>query len=343
MSGPRLSVLMPNYNHARFLPAALDAILAQSYRPLELVIVDDGSTDDSLVVLERYQRQAPELIRVIQNERNLGVLPTLQHLVTTAAGEYVYFAAADDLVLPGFFDRCMTALARNPTAGLCSTLTRTMNESGAVQGVMKTPVVLARDGFLGPGEVLAALRRHGSWFNGNATILRRAALVEAGGFRKELGPYCDGFIYGVIALKHGACFVPEPLTVHRRMEGTYSQRVGVDIDAVLRVLDHAERFMRQEYADLFPPDYVEDWKRDMYFIAALPFATSPESGGLAKLERLVPSTSATDRMFHSLARNWPALARTVARPYLFAKLRHAQIGRVILRRLAHARLSSRSR
>lgn len=342
MSGPTLSVMMANYNHAKFLPEALDALLAQSYRPLEIVVIDDGSTDGSVDVLEGYRMRHPALIRVVKNDRNLGVLHNAPRLVSMAAGDYVYFAAADDRILPDFLERSMNCLTQNPGAGLCSTLSRIMDESGKLQGIVRMPIVLSEDGFLGPDQVLATLRARGNWFMGNTTIFRRAALIDAGGFRAALGSYCDGFASLVIALRNGACFVPVPLAVWRRMAGTYSQGSIADIEATLGVLDTAEQLMRTAFADLFPEDYVEQWKRDMYFGVASWHAMSSDTAGFARARRLVPATTVTDRAFDRLAQSWPRLARTLVKPYLFAKLGRGRLWSGIGRRLTHLSMSIRS-
>src|SRR3954464_2600182 len=71
MNTPTLSVLMPNYNHAHYLPTSVGAILAQSYQPMEILILDDGSTDGSYSILEEFARLEPR-IRLSRNERNMG-------------------------------------------------------------------------------------------------------------------------------------------------------------------------------------------------------------------------------------------------------------------------------
>ena len=66
-----VSVTLPNYNHAKLLPRALDALLSRFLKPAEIIIVDDASTDESLTVIEWYAANHPEII-VLRNERNLG-------------------------------------------------------------------------------------------------------------------------------------------------------------------------------------------------------------------------------------------------------------------------------
>src|ERR1700753_2127860 len=99
MNLPTLSVLIPNYNHAHYLPEALESILSQSVKPLEIIVVDDASKDNSIAVLEEYSRKHP-LIKYYKNEKNRGVVATLNRCIELAAGEYVFLPGADDRTMP---------------------------------------------------------------------------------------------------------------------------------------------------------------------------------------------------------------------------------------------------
>jgi glycosyltransferase involved in cell wall biosynthesis len=97
---PTLSVVLPNYNHAKFVGRALAALLGQEHAADEIIVIDDGSTDDSVAVIERIAAAAPT-IRLLRNPSNIGVIPTLQRGLEAAHGTYIYFAASDDWVFPG--------------------------------------------------------------------------------------------------------------------------------------------------------------------------------------------------------------------------------------------------
>ncbi|MBM3804581.1 MAG: glycosyltransferase family 2 protein [Acidimicrobiia bacterium] len=86
---PTLSVIIPNYNHAAFLPRSLGAILAQSVQPLEIIVMDDASTDNSVEVIESFVRRHPH-IRLHRNARNLGVVANGNRAVDLAQGDYMY-------------------------------------------------------------------------------------------------------------------------------------------------------------------------------------------------------------------------------------------------------------
>src|SRR5258708_29809920 len=118
---PTLSVVVPNYNHAQHLPTSLPAILNQSFKPIEVIVLDDASTDNSVEVIRRFEAENP-LVRLVKNEKNLGVMPNLNKGVQLAKGDYVFIGSADDEIIPGLFEKSMQLLAQYPQAGLSCTI-----------------------------------------------------------------------------------------------------------------------------------------------------------------------------------------------------------------------------
>ncbi len=211
-----LSVVMPNYNHARYLPRALDAILSQSVPAREVLVLDDASTDNSVEVVEAIAKQNPT-IKLIRNERNLGVVATMNRGTSLATSRYLLFAAADDYVLPGFFESCLTLLDRHPQAGLCTTFdSAQFGEGGRIE---LNPSEWGETGYYSPDDVCRVLKHT---IPGHATICRRDALLALGGFATELAWYCDWFALVALAFRHGACHVPESLAIRVLMPENYS-------------------------------------------------------------------------------------------------------------------------
>ncbi|WP_424813617.1 glycosyltransferase [Roseococcus sp. YIM B11640] len=100
---PLVSVIIPNFNHARFLPQRIESILKQNYTKFELLILDDASTDDSAEVIERYRAAHPDVIRVIRNEQNAGnVFRQWRKGVAEAKGELIWICESDDFAEPDF-------------------------------------------------------------------------------------------------------------------------------------------------------------------------------------------------------------------------------------------------
>jgi glycosyltransferase involved in cell wall biosynthesis len=230
---PTLSVVVPNYNHGRYLKAALEAHLVQSTAPCEVIVVDDASTDDSRSIVEDVAARHPA-VRLIRVERNGGVNAAINRGLREARGDFVCFSAADDLVSPDFAARSLAILAEHPTAGVCfSDPAEMVGDSGVVQPL---PLRLRdRPSLIVPAE-LERLLKH-SWFGfpGHAVLYRRDALLAVGGFDDELRWYADWFATCVLAFRHGACYVPEVLAVFRVSPGSYHAR-GLRVTAVQRAL-----------------------------------------------------------------------------------------------------------
>lgn len=214
---PTLSVIIPNYNHAALIPSALTAILEQSARPKEVFVIDDGSTDNSVEVIESFARRDP-IVQLIRNERNCGVLASAARGFESSMGDFIFFAAADDRVLPGFFERSLRLLAEHPQAGLSFAFHSTIN--GVTGEINPNPNELSPEACYFTPQQLAEKVWGG--IPGHSALIKRAAFVEAGGYLPELKWHCDWFNSLVIAFRHGACFIPECLSLIREMPTSYS-------------------------------------------------------------------------------------------------------------------------
>src|SRR5574337_525468 len=96
---PRISVVMPTYNGERFLRAALESILGQSFRDFEVIVIDDGSTDSTPAILREFAAKDPRVI-VLTNDHNLGIAGATNRGLAVARGEYIALHDHDDISLP---------------------------------------------------------------------------------------------------------------------------------------------------------------------------------------------------------------------------------------------------
>ena len=108
-----VSVLLCNYNDARYLRDSLSAICTQSRLPEEVIVLDDGSTDDSLKIIEDFGRRYP-FVRILKNETNRGLLYSINRALEEARCDFVVWAAADDRLMPQFLERNAQCLKRVP-------------------------------------------------------------------------------------------------------------------------------------------------------------------------------------------------------------------------------------
>ncbi|MDD5079043.1 MAG: glycosyltransferase [Candidatus Omnitrophica bacterium] len=260
MGIPTLSVVMSNYNHAKYIAEALEAVLSQSFKPIEVIVIDDASTDNSIEIIGGIIRNS-SVVKFVKNVKNVGGIYNVNKFLNLIKGDYFYSAAADDKILPGFFEKSMELLARYPQAGFCSTRTLCIDAEGRNKGVLYVPAILNKGGFISPEKTLALFYRHGTWMQGNTVIFRKRALIDSGGFIPELHSFCDGFMHQVIAAKYGACFIPQPLAAWRRLNDNYSIMITRDSKVYVQLVDRAKKMMLTTYRDLFSADYVNAWEK----------------------------------------------------------------------------------
>lgn len=117
---PKISILMGIYNCAKTLPEAVDSILAQTYPHWELILCDDGSSDDTYAVAEGYRQQYPEKIILLKNARNMGLNHTLNHCLQHATGEYIARMDGDDISMPERFEKELRFLQTHPEYAIVS-------------------------------------------------------------------------------------------------------------------------------------------------------------------------------------------------------------------------------
>ncbi len=112
-----VSVIIPTYNRASYIGEAIDSVLTQIFRDWELIVVDDGSTDDTAKVLEKYRRQDPRIHYVRQ--KNAGSSRARNTAITHISGKYVAFLDDDDRWLPKKLEMQVQFMESNPTIGFC--------------------------------------------------------------------------------------------------------------------------------------------------------------------------------------------------------------------------------
>src|ERR1700753_3521498 len=113
MHPPRVSLGMPVYNGEKYLEAALDSLLAQTFTSFELIVCDNASTDGTQAICERYAARDSR-IRYERNERNMGASWNFNPVYSLARAPYFKQAAHDDLCEPEFLERCVAVLDRDP-------------------------------------------------------------------------------------------------------------------------------------------------------------------------------------------------------------------------------------
>jgi glycosyltransferase involved in cell wall biosynthesis len=267
-----VTIIIPNRNHAHYLPRALDAMLAQTWTKLEIIVVDDASSDSSCSVVVDYEKRDPRVRLVALNEHH-GINRAVNTALASTRGEFVHIAGADDFVEPIFVERCVAEMNRNPGVGLSFSDPTEFHEHG--QRVIRFPLYLNDCPiYYDRATLIDLLKRNYFHISANTGLYRTIAFREAGGYRPELLWLCDWFATLVIALRHGACFLPEQLTYLTIRSDSYSGRSLRDAKAQRPLLEQVLRLLASPgYSDIAPTMrsaglIPEDQLRTLYWLLA---------------------------------------------------------------------------
>ncbi|MEW6285732.1 MAG: glycosyltransferase [Chloroflexota bacterium] len=209
MENPLVSVIIPNYNHARFLGGAIRSVLEQTYRPVEIIVVDDGSTDNSAEVAAAFGDQ----IRYIY-QTNAGLSAARNTGLRAAQGELIGVLDADDMYEPNFLETLVAALQADPEADGVYCGYRFVDEAN-------NPLPQIENRPVPPGELYTALL-DGNFFVPESVFLRRRVYDDVGFFDESLRACEDWDVWLRAAKKYRLIHSPHILTRHRVLAGSMS-------------------------------------------------------------------------------------------------------------------------
>lgn len=226
---PLVSVVLPVFNAGSLVGAAIDSVLRQTLTDLELIVVDDGSTDDTRAVLGRYQDRR---LRVLGFKSNRGVVHALNFGVAAATSTYIARLDADDRAMPNRLRRQMDLLQSDESIGLVFSGWRWLDHSGA-----------RSRGIVAPSTSHAALRlglHFGNPIVHSSVVFHRQRWLDAGGYMQQDWPAED---YGLWVRMSRMCqvhAVPEALVLMNHSKGGISaQHATSQLAAVSRIASDA--------------------------------------------------------------------------------------------------------
>lgn len=259
-----LSIIVANYNHGPLIARSLGALTAQMPAGSEIVLVDDGSTDDSIAVIERLQVRCPS-IRLIRHDVNRGVSAAVQTALDAATGDYLFFSAADDWILPNLLPRALSALSANPEAAFFCSSVAVFNDQDKVVGFRPAMVPRTTAGYVSPGEARRLFAGADNFVIGTSVVHRRKCLAEVGYFDNSLGSLCDGMAYRLMALRYGFFFDPDVLASFGISPESYSARSALSVPDSMRMVDTATRWIRRQFPEDVRDRYAGLFARRLRF------------------------------------------------------------------------------
>jgi len=258
---PMVSVVIPCFNQARFLPSAVASVLGQSYTCHDCTVVNDGSADDTAGVASSLG------VRLIE-QANRGVSEARNTGLAASRGEFVVFLDADDELLPGAVAEGVRVLTSDPSAAAVVGRCQAIDSSGRRLPAMHRPIDSAN--------------LYHEWLSNNfvwtpgAAMFRTRALAEIGGFPAGLGPAADYAVYLRLARSGRVRPIPDELVRYRQHDANMSGDPGLMLRATLEVLRRerleaptaARRHIRrgrQHWCDWYGEQIVQrlrtDWRQ----------------------------------------------------------------------------------
>jgi glycosyltransferase involved in cell wall biosynthesis len=229
---PALSIVVPNYNHGHLIGEALGAIAGQTAAPFEIIVVDDGSTDDSLMRIRALVGEMP--LQLHCHPGNRGVVAAMNTGLSLVKGDFVLFSAADDRLAKTTVELAAAAAAEFPATGIIFSDHAEMSTDGSDTRLL--PLDLPVDGRHFSGrDFIALMQRSFFGFHVSSVWFNVELLRALGGFRPELRWHCDLFVTYAAAFDRGATYVPGAVSYFRQMPTSYGT-VGSRSDAQVAVL-----------------------------------------------------------------------------------------------------------
>jgi glycosyltransferase involved in cell wall biosynthesis len=234
-SMPLVSICVPLFNHREYIEALLESVNADPYPNKELVVIDDGSTDGSFDVLERWRQRARATYPcVFLRQENAGVSTTLNRLLARATGEYCVIVASDDVLVPGGIGVRQRYLAERPQLAAVFGDARVVDRAGNVlmESGLSQLYHAKKSRYLSSRSLLFEIVVRWS-VPGPVLMVRRTPLLAMGGFSPG---YLEDFdMYVRLADQEKLGFVDEVVAEYR-LHGTNVSRSG---DAVVRRMRRA--------------------------------------------------------------------------------------------------------
>lgn len=258
VSQPRVSVCISAYNHEAYIGDCLDSVLAQDCPDIEILVVDDASTDGTARIIQQYADRHPGRIKALLLDSNLGPAQAPNRLFRQAQGEFIALLGSDDLMRPGRLSKQLAFLLSHPAAVAVFSEIDIIDGEGRIQTGNNPYEPL----FNSPYPNIYRRLLEGNFLNAPSVMLRRADLLAVGGYGESLR-YVQDFDLWVKLLQRGELHrLPERLTAYRVHGKNLSVFTGpsnfqVCAETVAVIVRAARAFPLEKFCDR-PPQSAEE-------------------------------------------------------------------------------------
>jgi len=221
---PLVSIIVPNFNHARFLKQRLDSIVQQTFQNFEVILLDDASTDDSLQTLEKYKQEYSQVSHLVVNKENSGSpFQQWEKGMNWAKGKYIWIAESDDWAEITFLEKLLP-LVQQKGVSLAFCNSHWIDEKGKIgQSLSIHNTSFLKDG---KAEIAEHLIYHNSIQNVSSVLFKKSFLDQRGCDYIKHKVAGDWLLYVNLLLKSKVAFLEEKLNYFRWYPDNVSNRTN---------------------------------------------------------------------------------------------------------------------
>lgn len=252
---PKVSVIIPNFNHACYLDVRLSSILDQTFQNFEIILLDDCSTDNSKDIIERY-RNHPKISHINYNSINTGnTFKQWDAGIRKSNGEFIWIAESDDFCEKTFLENAVNSLDRNSNVGLVYCQSWKIDEFDTIKGSWLGWTKDLNDGLFqkdfaynGVTFVENFLIHKNVIPNASAVVFRKNIYFNIDGVNYDI-KYCgDWFLWLKIALVSDVAYISEPLNYFRCHQKSVIYKASQSLPDSVSYSERFDRTMRKIYS-----------------------------------------------------------------------------------------------
>lgn len=295
MNPPKVSVVVPSYNHASYISEALESVVQQNFKDVEMLILDDASSDGSVDAIQQFSDRHPDVIlQFSRHESNQGGVITLNHLISMASGEYIALINSDDVWLPGKLERQVSYLDQHTEIGAVFTQATIVDENKQA---------LTKESFLFSNVFIQKNRPRGSWlrrffFEQNclchpSILIRKSVYSQVGTYDPRFRQVPDLQMWVRLLKQVDLFLIEEPLVLLRWHASNTNQAISGNKNRGINELFYLYR----DFFDDIPDEILRDGFSDLF---THPTASSPEELACEKVFLYFTQTNHIRSLYYNI-------------------------------------------
>lgn len=259
-----VTIILPNYNHSCFLKYSIGNILKQTRAADRIIIIDDASTDQSILKIIELTKNQPK-VNLITNKKNIGCIATLNKGLAMVNTEFVMFSAADDQLKIHYLEKFVPLLISFPSASFCCSASNILDTKGKIIGIRPIFFPSDKNEYIPPCTVKDQLTKYDNFFLGQTALYRTEHLLAIGGFNSNLSSLADGMAMRHLALQNGFCFIPDCLSSWRLTQNNLSVISVINTKNLTNIINFSDTYINKQNKNLFPEMYSKKLEKRLLF------------------------------------------------------------------------------